>query len=143
MGAEQGETRRRDVDRITPPAAPCGGDACADVMGQLVDAAYTRDLIGTAKGILMVEGEVDADGAFTALRETSQAGNRKLRDLAADVVSRYDTYERPVARQGQLSQVLQCCWEVRHRAVDMQVDARRMAERAIDMRGDGFGLAGS
>ncbi len=42
--------------------------------------------IGTATGILMARGLVTSDEAFEQLRQTSQHLNRKLRDVARDVV---------------------------------------------------------
>ena len=53
---------------------------------QLEEAIATRDLIGQAKGILMAQRGVDADEAFDVLRRASQHLNRKLRDVARDVV---------------------------------------------------------
>jgi GAF domain-containing protein len=53
---------------------------------QLAEAVASRDLIGQAKGILMAELGLDADGAFELLRNMSQSENRKLRDVARTVV---------------------------------------------------------
>jgi GAF domain-containing protein len=55
--------------------------------GQLLDALATRDLIGQAKGILMAREQCDASTAFDILRRASQRTNRKLRDIAADLVA--------------------------------------------------------
>lgn len=55
---------------------------------QLHEAIASRDTIGQAKGVLTARKEVTADIAFEILRERSQAENRKLRDLAADIVAR-------------------------------------------------------
>jgi hypothetical protein len=49
-------------------------------------AVDSRDLIGQAKGILMARQAVTADAAFDILRRASQRSNRKLRDVAAEVV---------------------------------------------------------
>lgn len=54
---------------------------------QLLDALATRDLIGQAKGILMAREGCDARAAFDMLRRASQRTNRKLRDVAADLVA--------------------------------------------------------
>jgi GAF domain-containing protein len=54
---------------------------------QLLDALETRDLIGQAKGILMAREQCDASTAFDILRRASQRTNRKLRDIAADLVA--------------------------------------------------------
>lgn len=56
------------------------------VNGQLKEALASRDLIGQAKGILMARKGCDADEAFDVLRRASQRVNRKLREVAQDVV---------------------------------------------------------
>lgn len=53
---------------------------------QLHAAIGSRDLIGQAKGIIMAQVQIDSDAAFEVLRQRSQADNRKLRDVAEDVV---------------------------------------------------------
>lgn len=55
---------------------------------QLQEALETRDLIGQAKGILMARQNIDADAAFDILRRASQRSNRKLRDIAAEILAR-------------------------------------------------------
>lgn len=55
-------------------------------------ALATRAIIGQAQGILMEREGVTADQAFEILRQASQHLNRKLRDVAQDLV---DTGERP------------------------------------------------
>jgi AmiR/NasT family two-component response regulator len=54
--------------------------------GQLREALESRELIGQAKGILMARERCSADAAFDILREVSQRTNRKLREVAQDVV---------------------------------------------------------
>jgi hypothetical protein len=54
---------------------------------QLEEALLSRDIIGQAKGILMEREGCTADEAFDMLRRVSQKMNRKLRDVAGDVVS--------------------------------------------------------
>lgn len=54
---------------------------------QMEEALQSRDLIGQAKGMLMVREGVSADQAFDMLRRASQRLNVKLRDLAAGMVS--------------------------------------------------------
>lgn len=54
---------------------------------QLREALETRDLIGQAKGILMAREQCDAGAAFDMLRRASQRTNRKLRDIAAELVA--------------------------------------------------------
>jgi GAF domain-containing protein len=53
---------------------------------QLREALATRGLIEQAKGILMAKERCDEDEAFDILRRASQRTNRKLRDIARQVV---------------------------------------------------------
>lgn len=55
-------------------------------------ALGTREVIGQAQGILMERERVSSGQAFDVLRRASQHLNRKLRDVAQDLV---DTGERP------------------------------------------------
>ena len=55
-------------------------------------ALATRELIGQAQGILMERERITSDQAFDILRRASQHLNRKLRDVAQDLV---DTGARP------------------------------------------------
>jgi hypothetical protein len=50
-------------------------------------ALASRDVIGQAKGILMQQRNVDADQAFLDLRYASQRLNRKVRDIAEQIVT--------------------------------------------------------
>jgi len=63
---------------------------------QLIDslntALATREVIGQAQGILMERERVGANEAFDILRRASQHLNRKLREVAQELV---DTGERP------------------------------------------------
>jgi GAF domain-containing protein len=60
--------------------------------GNLNAALATREVIGQAQGILMERERVSSGQAFDVLRRASQHLNRKLRDVAQDLV---DTGERP------------------------------------------------
>ena len=62
------------------------GYASAKQLDQLNDALQTRDLIGQAVGILMERYSITSDRAFATLIRISQQSNRKLRDLAAELV---------------------------------------------------------
>jgi AmiR/NasT family two-component response regulator len=62
-------------------------DECVALIGQLTTALETRDVIGQAKGILMVREGLTADEAFDILARASQRMNIKLRDVAAQVVA--------------------------------------------------------
>lgn len=58
----------------------------------LRSALVTREVIGQAQGILMERERITPDEAFDILRRASQHLNRKLRDVAQDLV---DTGKRP------------------------------------------------
>lgn len=55
---------------------------------QLSEAMVNRAVIEQAKGVLMATTGTDADEAFELLRAQSQAENRKLRDIAKELVER-------------------------------------------------------
>jgi GAF domain-containing protein len=57
----------------------------------LNEAMKSRATIEQAKGILMGQSHVGADEAFDLLRMVSQRENRKLRDVAEELVDRYRT----------------------------------------------------
>jgi GAF domain-containing protein len=53
----------------------------------LLQAMDARKLIGQAQGMLMERFSVDADAAFAILRRYSQDNNRKLRDVAVELIN--------------------------------------------------------
>jgi GAF domain-containing protein len=55
---------------------------------QLREALASRDIIGQAKGILMERSDLTPDEAFDEMRADSQRENRKLRDIAEEIVSK-------------------------------------------------------
>ena len=57
---------------------------------QLREALATREIIGEAKGILMESQSCNRDQAFDILLRASQRENRKLRDVAEDLVLRVE-----------------------------------------------------
>jgi GAF domain-containing protein len=59
-----------------------------DLARQLQVAMASRATIEQAKGILMAQSRVGPDAAFDMLRSASQRENRKLRDIALDLVER-------------------------------------------------------
>ncbi len=61
-------------------------DEAEDRAANLQRALSSNRHIGTALGIIMATQKVTADQAFASLREASQSANRKLRDVADDVV---------------------------------------------------------
>lgn len=52
-------------------------------------ALESRTMIGQAEGVLMARQDISADEAFDILRRTSQRSNRKVRDVAADIIAPY------------------------------------------------------
>jgi GAF domain-containing protein len=56
----------------------------------LAEALATRQVIGQAMGIIMARENCSSDRAFAVLRAASQRTNRKLREIAADVVRSTD-----------------------------------------------------
>lgn len=77
-----------DAERIGSVFAAHAGLAWdhAQQVDGLTAAVASRTLIGQAQGILMGSRRVTADEAFALLRRASQHSNRKLRDVARDVV---------------------------------------------------------
>ena len=63
---------------------------------QLQDALSTREVIGKAQGILMVRHTTTSEGAFDILRRASQRSNRKLREIAGEIVEREERQDRRV-----------------------------------------------
>lgn len=60
-----------------------------DLAESLQSALTSRVVIEQAKGILMGTEDVDADTAFAAIRKASRDNNRKLRDVAQEIVERH------------------------------------------------------
>jgi GAF domain-containing protein len=78
--------------RIAAPAATTLANARAfgsvsRLAGQLQEALESRALIEQAKGIVMARERCSSDDAFELLRQASQTSNRKLRDVAAALVT--------------------------------------------------------
>ena len=61
-----------------------------DRIDHLRRALETRDVIGQAKGALMVTLRCTADQAFASLVTQSQHANRRLADLAAEIVKQVE-----------------------------------------------------
>ncbi len=59
-----------------------------DLAQQLSQALENRDVIGQAKGIIMAAQNLSSDDAFDVLRRASQRANRKLHDVAREIVQR-------------------------------------------------------
>ena len=60
----------------------------AQTQDQLEQALTSRTTIDHAIGVIMAQQRCTADEAFTVLRRHSQNNNRKLRDVAAEVITR-------------------------------------------------------
>jgi GAF domain-containing protein len=58
------------------------------ISAQLEQALASRTTIDQAIGILMAQQRCTADQAFELLRSHSQNTNRKIRDIAADIIQR-------------------------------------------------------
>ncbi|AEV86355.1 histidine kinase [Actinoplanes sp. SE50] len=63
-------------------------DTTVTLAGHLQAAMAGRAVIEQAKGIIMGQRHCTADEAFTILSRASQESNRKLRDVAAELVDR-------------------------------------------------------
>jgi AmiR/NasT family two-component response regulator len=61
--------------------------AAVRTQGALLIALDTREMIGQAKGILMERYKITGVQAFGLLVASSQAMNRKLRDIAGHLVA--------------------------------------------------------
>ena len=90
-----GAVEKRTTELIGEQAAVLVGCTLAlassnELNQQLAQAVESRDIIGAAKGILMERQKVSRDQAFDILRRASQRENRKLRDLAGDLVTRVE-----------------------------------------------------
>jgi GAF domain-containing protein len=64
--------------------------SAANASLNLAAALKSRAVIDQAKGVIMATAHCGEDEAFGLLRIQSQQENRKLRDIAAEVVSRQD-----------------------------------------------------
>ena len=65
--------------------------AAFELSRNMAKAMESRAEIEQAKGVLMSTYRIDADAAFDLLRQRSQTTNRKLRDVAVDVVNEAST----------------------------------------------------
>ena len=84
--------------------ARIGRDAMTREIASLREALASRTVISSAVGILMARAEVTSQEAFDTLRRTSQNANRKLRDVAAELVERHEGHIR-AARDGDAGQL--------------------------------------
>jgi transcriptional regulator with GAF, ATPase, and Fis domain len=68
-----------------------------DLAAQLENALQSRAVIDRAIGIVMAESRCDPDAAFATLSRASNNRNMKLRDLAAEIVSKVAEQRDPSA----------------------------------------------
>ena len=62
-------------------------ESTAQLADQLSTALESRAVIEQAKGVLMALQHCDEDQAFDILRRASQRSNKKLRDVAAELIA--------------------------------------------------------
>jgi GAF domain-containing protein len=60
----------------------------AELRSHLEQALESRGVIDQAKGMLMLQQHCDADEAFEIIRRASQRSNRKVHDIAGEIVER-------------------------------------------------------
>jgi AmiR/NasT family two-component response regulator len=89
------------VDEVSPRSDDSIRAMTLDELREEVEglrrALASRAIIEQAKGIVMATSGCDADEAFRILVQQSQHQNRKLREVAAELV---DLQERPPAAPG-------------------------------------------
>ncbi len=83
-------TRDRARELVDAVAADDNGRLLREVES-LTEALGTRTIIANAVGLLMASGGVTRDEGFDQLRRASQRTNRKLREIAVEMVDRHET----------------------------------------------------
>jgi AmiR/NasT family two-component response regulator len=88
--AKQAEVHAAEVVALADVANVDGDKlkAAIEDVEQLKEALQTRDVIGQAKGILVAVLHCTSDHAFELLVAQSQSENRKVSQVAAEVVAR-------------------------------------------------------
>lgn len=81
---------RADADALLIAELQAEGIINREHAANLEVALKTSRRIGAALGILMADRKVSEDDAFQILRKASMDGNRKLRDLAEDILTTGD-----------------------------------------------------
>jgi AmiR/NasT family two-component response regulator len=69
----------------------------SEEVAQLKEALRSRGEIGQAQGVLRERYGLDGDAAFDTLVRLSQHTNRKLRDIAAELLATGDLPEDPLS----------------------------------------------
>jgi AmiR/NasT family two-component response regulator len=83
-----------ELDQLLAAAEQSAEDRATE-MDRLRRALESRDLIGQAKGVLIVAMRCSSDDAFAVLVEQSEREDRKLVEIAGEVVKRALTRARP------------------------------------------------
>jgi len=91
VGKSLSEREEEAAQGLATQAAVALANAADFMSNQVVNdrlqaAVQTREVIGQAQGILMARENRTRSGAFDLLRVKSQRSNRKLRDVAAELV---------------------------------------------------------
>ncbi|MGY1696874.1 GAF and ANTAR domain-containing protein [Geodermatophilus sp. SYSU D00814] len=88
VSADAAEAAREVAEAVAVAVANADAHATlGDHARNMELAMQSRAVIEQAKGVLMAQRGVDAEGAFDMLRAASQRYNRKLRDIAAGIVA--------------------------------------------------------
>jgi AmiR/NasT family two-component response regulator len=82
-----------EIVSTAPWRSRSGSDTLRREVEGLRAAMASRAVIEQAKGIIMATAHCTADEAFDLLKQQSQYMNRKLRDIACDLVA--DTARKP------------------------------------------------
>ena len=77
---------RSDMDRILIAVLQAEGELTQAIAAQLQQALLSSRKIGAAIGIIMANRGIDELGAFNVLSNASQNTNRKLRDVADELL---------------------------------------------------------
>ena len=77
---------RADLDRELIVELQADGVVSREHAQQMEEALRTSRTIGAAIGVIMASRAVSQDEAFAILKHASSSSNRKLRDLAAEIV---------------------------------------------------------
>ena len=80
------------VERIDDLGSPTIDSDLRLEVEHLRAALESRSIIGRAQGMLMAREVVSSDEAFHILRRASHRANRKVREIADDIVGHHDAF---------------------------------------------------
>src|SRR5207237_571496 len=92
-GPRSGRFRLVEAEQIPHPPTQVPMDVQAELAAaeernrQLLEALASRTVLGQATGIIMERYDVDSDHAFALLVRASSRSNRKLREIALQLVA--------------------------------------------------------